>query len=112
MSAVVKLSSKLPGDFETNGLDQHTEWLQENPKKLLVAAVWLDVQRIVVDTDTGEHIPTVRVRRIEPLGETGEVSDLMVKVIQAAVEKRTGRTPIPFDIAEVTEDRHSDALEL
>lgn len=110
MSAVVKLSSAMPGDFETNGLDQHVDWLLDNPKDLMVCAVWIDVKSVIVDTDSGDHIPTVRVRRIEPLGEVGAVSEKIREAIQDAVEKRTGRTPIPFDIAEVTEERYSDTL--
>lgn len=110
MSAIVKLSSAMPGDFETNGLDQHAAWLLDNPKALMICAIWIDVQKIVVDTDSGDHIPTVRVRRVEPLGEVGEVSAKMKEIIQDAVAERTGRTPIPFDIAEVTEERFSDTL--
>lgn len=51
MSAVVKLGSALPGDEETNGLDQQAEWLIDHPKDALLALVWLDVKEIKVDTD-------------------------------------------------------------
>jgi hypothetical protein len=110
MSAVVKLGSALPGDVETNGLDQQAEWLIEHPKDAVLALVWLDVKEIKVDTDTGAQIPTVRVRRIEPLGEVGDMSDAIVKLAGDAFEKRTGRRPIPFDVVEVTEEKWSDTL--
>lgn len=110
MSAVVKLSSKLPGDFEVNGLDQQVDFLLENPKDAVLALVWLDVQKVTVDTDSGEHIPTVRVRRIEPLGAVGDVSDAVVQLAGEAFESRTGRRPIPFDVVEVTEEKYSDTL--
>jgi hypothetical protein len=110
MSAVVKLGSALPGDEETNGLDQQAEWLLEHPKDALLALVWLDVKEIKVDTDSGAHIPTVRVRRIEPLGEIGAISDAVVKIAGEAFEARTGRRPIPFDVIEVTEEKWSDTL--
>lgn len=112
MSAVVKLSTQMPGDNETNGIDAQAAWLLDNPKELLVCAVWVDVQKTTIDTDSGEHIPTIRVRRIEPLGETGAVSQAIREAVGLAIEERTGRTPIPFDIAEITEeDRHTDGLD-
>lgn len=110
MSAVVKLGSKLPGDFEVNGLDAQVDYLLDNPKDLMLAVVWLDVQKVTVDTDSGDHIPTVRVRRIEPIGAVGQVSEAVVKLVGDAFEERTGRKPIPMDIAEVTEERYSDTL--
>lgn len=112
MSAVVKLSTKLPGDFETNGLDAHVEDLVENPETLRLAVVWFDTQKVVVDTDSGNHIPTVRVRRFEPLGEADDVSAAIRDAVQAAVQKRTGRTPIPFDVAEVLEGHDPDQLSI
>lgn len=110
MSAVVKLGAALPGDIETNGLDQQVDYLLENPKDALLALVWLDVKSIQVDTDTGAQIPTVRVRRIEPLGAVGAASDAIVKLAGDAFESRTGRRPIPFDVVEVTEEKYSDTL--
>jgi hypothetical protein len=110
VSAIVKLGAALPGDYEVNGLDQQVDWLLDHPKDLLLAVVWLDVQKVVVDTDSGAHVPTVRVRRIEPLGEVGVASDAVVKLVGDAFEARTGRKPIPMDIAEVTEERYSDTL--
>lgn len=110
MSAVVKLGAKLPGDFEVNGLDAQVDYLLENPKDALLALVWLDVQKVTVDTDSGNHIPTVRVRRIEPLGALGQVSDAVQQLAGDAYEARTGRRPIPFDVVEVTEEKYSDTL--
>ena len=110
MSAVVKLSSKLPGDVEVNGVDQHVDSLVEDPKTLRIACVWFDVQKVTIDADTGTEIPTIRVRRIEPLGEADAVSTAIKKAVGEAMEARTGRTPLPFDIVEVTEERYSDPL--
>lgn len=110
MSAVVKLSSKLPGDFEVNGIDQQVEQLIENPKAARIGVVWYDVQKINVDVDTGNEIPVVRIRRFEPLGEADDVSQAIRDAVGEAMEKRTGRTPIPFDIVEITEERWSDTL--
>ena len=43
MSASVKLSSKLPGDAEINGLDDRADWLEDNPDELLVVVAYLQV---------------------------------------------------------------------
>lgn len=110
MSAVVKLSSKLPGDFEVNGIDALAADLTDNPKNVRIGVIWFDTARVVVDTDTGEHVPTIRVRRIEPLGDADEVSEAIRDAVGVAMEKRTGRTPIPFDVVAITEEAWSDSL--
>ncbi len=110
MSAVVKLGSKLPGDAEINGLDSRARWLEENPEELLVAVVYLDTAKVVLDTDSGAHIPHVRVRRIEPLGTISEVPKGVREAMAEAEEERTGRTAIPFEIVEVGEHAYGDEL--
>ena len=111
MSAIVKLGSKMPGDFETNGLDQQAPDLIEDPKALRIGVVWYDCAKVTVDTDTGSEIPTIRVRRFEPLGEADEVSQAIRDAVATAMEDRTGRTPLPFDIVTVTEERYSNTLD-
>lgn len=111
MSALVKLSAAMPGDPEINGVDAWAEWLENNPDDLLVAVVYLDTKKVTIDTDTGDHVPTVRVRRIEPLGPISGVSATVRKAVAAAEQERTGRSPLPFEIVEVGEHRHSDTLD-
>lgn len=110
MSAVVKLSSKMPGDFETNGLDSLASDLVHDPKTIRLGVCWFDVQKVTIDADTGEEVPTVRIRRFEPLGDADEVSQAIRDAVGEAQEKRTGRTPLPFDIVTVTDERYSDTL--
>jgi len=112
MSAVVKLSSKMPGDPETNGIDSLRADLVDEPDEMRIALVWIDVQKVTIDTDTDEHVPTIRLRRIEPLGSIGEVAPVIRDAVQAAVQKRTGRAPIPFEIVTVDEGYDPDQLEL
>lgn len=112
MSAVVKLSSKMPGDVETNGLDQQAEQLVLDPKTIRMGVVWYDVAKITNNPDDGSVIPTVRVRRFEPLGEADEVSQAIADAVGEAMEERTGRTPLPIGIVTVDrESRHSDHLD-
>lgn len=108
MSAVVKLSTKMPGDPETNGVDSLAarlvkEGLGEETEQIRVAVVWFDVQKVTTNSDSGEHVPTIRVRRIEPVGAVGDVDAGIAAAVEAAVEKRTGRKAIPFGIVEVDE---------
>lgn len=97
MSAEVKLSPKLAGDPENNGVDAWRERLVEHPERLMACFVLIDVADIRVITDTGKHIPTIRIRRIEPLGPADEISQAIRHLAEEAMETRTGKTPLPFD---------------
>jgi hypothetical protein len=110
MSAVCKLSSKMPGDAEINGLDSLVPQMLDAPEALVVAVVYLDVQKVTDDIDGGTRVPTVRVRRIEPLGGLEDVPDTVKKAVATAEQKRTGRKAIPFDIVEVGEHAFGDTL--
>lgn len=101
MSAVVKLGSKLPGDFETNGLDALHDDLVKRPEQLRIAVVWIDVAKVETSTDSGAQVPTVRVRRIEPLGDVGDASETIRQQVAAAIEKRTGQAPLDFETSEI-----------
>ena len=103
MSAVVKLAGKMPGDFETNGLDATVEDLLDNPKELRAAFVVYDVVKEIGDVDTDTKVPVVRVRRFEPLGKADEISQALRDAYTKAVEDRTGRTALPLDIVEVVD---------
>src|SRR5687768_8842939 len=104
MSALVKLSAALLGQEETNGLDSLATELVKNPHTIRVALVWLDVPKVTTDTDNDTQVPTVRVRRIEPLGDVGEISDSIRKLAATAHEARTGKTPLPFDVIEYEDE--------
>lgn len=101
MSAAVTLSSKLEGDEMTNGLDAYAGWLEEHPDEFLVAVVWIDCPKVTINTETGDHVPTARIRRAEPLGTGSDIPKGVRAAVDEALEKRTGRTPIPFDIVTV-----------
>ncbi len=112
MSAAVRLSSKMPGDPETNGVDSLRTRLVDEPEDLRVALVWFDVARVTIDTDTDEHVPTIRIRRIEPLGTIEDVDPVVREVVQDAVAARTGRRPIPFGIVEAEDYAEDEELPL
>lgn len=108
MSAAVKLSAALPGDFETNGIDAIAPKLLEDPETLRVAVVWFDVAKLTHDVDSGSDVPTIRVRRIEPLGNADDVTKVIRGEVEKAIQARTGRKPIPWELAEVAEGYDPD----
>lgn len=111
MSATVKLSSKLPGDPEVNGLDAFAEHLLDPDHEMLICVAYVDAGKAVEDFDQGTRVPVARIRRIEPLGVIGDVSQTVRDAVAAAEQERTGMKPLPFETVEVGEHRHSDTLD-
>ncbi len=103
MSAFVKLSSRLPGDPETNGVDAMADQLVADPSAIRYAVVWFDISKITDETDTGNMIPTLRVRRLEPMGLATDVPPALAQLVADAFQARTGRAPMPFAMVEVQE---------
>ena len=95
MSATVKLSSKLPGDPETNGLDAYADY--RDPETPICVIAWLVPSKVTEDLATGAHVPTMEVRRIEPIGTPAKVPQVIQDLAAELYEKRTGRNPLPFE---------------
>lgn len=96
MSALIRLSSKLPGDEETNGLDSLHEQLVDNPDQVICAITWLVVPKVTLVTSTKQEIPTVEVRRVEPIGTVDQTPAAIQKLAAELYEQRTGNNPLPF----------------
>ena len=101
MSATVKLSSRLPGDPEINGLDSLRDELLEDPTQVVCAICWIkvkDIRRIIEpDPESRAEIPTVEISRIEPIDVVDRVPKAITDMAAELYEKRTGRNPLPFD---------------
>lgn len=110
MSNAVKLSTKLGADPELNGVDALAADLIERPKVLRAAIIWFDVAKETLDVDKGDRVPTIRVRRIEPLGDVDDVPTAVTKAVGESMQKRTGRAALPFGIVEVSEEAYGDTL--
>ena len=102
MSDKVKLAAVLPGDRQINGLDDMAGDIAARPDRILVALVWLDTPKTTVNNETGMRVPTVRVRRIEPLGDADEVPAAVQKEALRLSESRLGMVPLPFDEVETS----------
>lgn len=97
MSAVVKVSGKLPGDDEINGLDAEHDALIADPKAVRVGIVWYQAVDETTNYLTGDVVPRIEFRRFEPLGRLEDVPDVVRDLVLKATQTRTGRTPLPFD---------------
>lgn len=96
MSARITLSSKLPGDPETNGLDSLADDLIDNPHQIVVALAFFDVPRITEQVEDGTRVPTIRIRKIEPVGTPESTPKAITELYQKLSEERLGREPLPF----------------
>jgi hypothetical protein len=108
MSATVRLSSKLPGDDDINGVDDTVEDLLAEPRTIRLGLVWYDVAKITSETDTGDDVPTIRLRRFEPLATLKDVPPDLAKVIAKVIEERTGTVALPINVYDGAEHEVTD----
>lgn len=94
---MTKLASSLPGG-DANGLIALARELIDVPHDIHVVVALVDCKKVTTDNDTGEIVPTARIRRIEPIGD--EDKPLASKMLRRALERRTGKTVLPFDLEE------------
>lgn len=94
---MTKLASGLPkGDG--NGLDALARDLIDAPHDVHVIVALVDCKKITTDNDDGTIEPTARIRRVEVITEDDK--GLASKMLRRALEKRTGKTVLPFDLEE------------
>lgn len=94
---MTKLASNLPGG-DANGLVAIARALIDTPHDVHVVVGLVDCKRTTTDNDSGEVVPTARIRRIEVID--GGDKDLAAKMMRRALEQRTGKTVLPFDLEE------------
>ncbi len=94
---MTKLASNLPGG-DANGLTAIARQLIDAPHDVHVVVALVDCKKTTTDNDSGEIIPTARVRRIEVIDDQDK--DLAQKMLRRALERRTGKAVLPFDLEE------------
>lgn len=99
----VTLGGTLPAD-DRNGLTALARRLIGNPEAVHVVVALVDCSRITRKIDTGDEVPTVRIRAIEPIGEHADAKE-MRRLLRRAYERRTGKTELPLEL-----ERELDAL--
>lgn len=92
------LAGSLPAG-EANGLAAIARELVETPEKVHVVIALVDCSKITTKTDSGDVIPTARIRRIEAITD-GEDGRRMRMLLRREWERRTGKTVLPFELEE------------
>lgn len=90
------MSGKLPGG-DGNGLEAILSEMVTVPKQLHVAIAIIDTQKITQNADTGETVPTARIRRIEVV-TTDDDRKVCEQLMRRALDLRTGREALPYDL--------------
>lgn len=91
----IRLTSALPkGD--ANGLGPIIGDLVDDPKAMHVVLCIVDCKKTTLDADTGEVVPTVRIRRLEALLPEDKVP--AHRLMERALERRTGKTVLPLTL--------------
>lgn len=94
---MTKIGASLP-QGDGNGLTALTRALIDSPHDIHVIVALIDCKSIKTDNDTGEVEPTARIRRIEAITEDDRA--LAAKMLRRALERRTNKTVLPFDLEE------------
>lgn len=90
-----KMSSSLPNG-DANGIGPIIQELVQQPHRYHVLLAIVDCSKITTNNDTGEIVPTARVRRVEVVLP----ADLKAaeKLMRRSLEKRSGRQVLPMDL--------------
>lgn len=91
-----KLASTLP-EGDSNGLLAIVDELIGQPHDMHVVIALVDCKRTTTDCDTGEVVPTARVRRIEAI-TAPEDGKRLINLLRRAYEQRTGQAVLPLDL--------------
>jgi len=101
VSAVAKLRAKLPANEDNNGLDFIVDDLLETPETVRCAFVWYDVSSITENVHTGARVPTIEVRKLEPIpGDAKSVPAEIRNAVMSMADRRLGKQALPFDQVE------------
>lgn len=93
----IKLAGVLPKG-SPNGLGDIALDLVQQPSRTRVIIAIVDVKEITTHPDTGEVVPTVRIRRVEPI--TGPDASDARRLLERAMERRHGGERLPFELTE------------
>jgi len=93
----VNVSGKMPSG-DGNGLVAVLSELVREDKAQFVTIALVDCKTVKLDKDTGEKIPTVRIRRIEVVLDAGDMK-VARRLMERALSARTGQETLPYDLA-------------
>ncbi len=93
----LSVSGKLPNGDRAAGLLAQLAELLDDPKAVRVGIVFYDVGSIKTTPETGDRVPTVRIRAFEPITPSGD-ADEMRNLLVRSVARRTGQEVLPLDL--------------
>jgi hypothetical protein len=108
-----KFSGALPKDSR-NGLGMLSAAMTTNPEAVHVVIALVDCSKITTDVDTGDIIPTARIRAIEGfIAGTADAKEVR-RLWRRAYERRNGQVELPLELERaldelVPEDERDDA---
>lgn len=106
MSEPASLAGNLPKHEALNGLISIAHKAVRHPDRTVVAVVVLDVAKVTKNVDTGEEVPTFRVRTIEPIEESAD-RDVLRRLSSRAHQTRTGKAVLPLDLEDEVREMFS-----
>lgn len=92
----LRMSGRLPVD-DRNGLVSIARELVDDPERVHVVIALVDTLKVTTNIESGDVVPTVRVRAIEPIGETTDAYELE-RLLRRAYERRTGHVELPLEL--------------
>lgn len=96
MSTVAHLSGRLPAG-EANGLGAIVRELIDDPGRVHVLVVLADAIKVTQLVESGDTVPTMRIRRIEAITAADDRSDLQ-RLLMREFERRTGKPVLPLEL--------------
>jgi hypothetical protein len=93
----VRMSGAMPIG-ERNGLASLAHLLVEEPGAVRVAVVLVDAVKLTTDVSSGDTVPTVRIRAIEPISAHETDAAELHRLMRRAYERRTGQTELPLEL--------------
>lgn len=92
----ISVSGKLPSG-DGNGLVAVMSDLIRDPQKQHFCICIVDGKKVTTDADSGETVPTARLRRIEPILDEDD-RKLAENLMRRTLDRRTGREALPYDL--------------
>jgi hypothetical protein len=81
---------------EGNGLAPIVAELLNDPHTVHVIVALVDCKSTKIDHESGDRIPTVRIKRVEAI--VGDDLDIARRLLDRAVEPRLGDVTLPFEL--------------
>jgi hypothetical protein len=91
----VKLAGALPLS-DKNGIDAISASLVDNPETGHLIVALVDCSRVTTNNDTGDIVPTMRIRAIEGHRVDTPDGEHLRRALAQAYEQRTGKVELPL----------------